>query len=200
MNINKNGKKILGLFLTLSVLVSLGVIGAVSANATAADTVTVTSPLMPGTGTDPAQGNIPASPTILFSPVFLIAPPGDLPGTVYVLLDGRVVTEMPFIADIAASNTGFNTTSTSTSAEVAAQFTVIPSRIVVVDNDDRIIEIVNNTCIQDSFYCLKIKELDGYGTEHSMTPGILESYNHLLNVIDWSEQGTVFPPIVETAR
>jgi hypothetical protein len=102
---------------------------------------------------------------------------------------------MPLSADTSSSTTtpSNNTTEPTTFAIITAQFTVIPNRIVVVDSSDKVIEIWNNTCPENSYYCLKIKELDSHGLEHSLTPQILERYNSLLNEIDWSKQGKVFP-------
>ena len=191
----KNRGKLWGLIVIASLLISIFITGAISVCAATANAVTITAPTISEVKVDLPQENNAASPNSELLPVLLRAPPGVLPGSVYVLIDGRVVTEMPLITD--ASNTAAiqdkNMPTSSTSVEVTAQFTVIPSRIVVVDSSDEVIEIWNNACPEDSFYCLKVKEQDSHGPEHSLTPQILERYNSLLNEIGWLEQGKLFP-------
>ncbi len=192
MRIYKNSGKILGLLVISSALISLCIIGTVSASATAADAASVTAPPVSEARVDQPQAGNVASPAHELLPVLLAAPSGVLPGTVYVFNDGRVVTEMPLITGASPSTGGNDVTAPVASAAVAAQFTVVPSRIVVVDSQDEVMEIWNNTCPGDGFYCLKVKEQDGHGPEHPLTPRILERYNSLLPEIDWAEPGEVY--------
>ncbi len=79
---------------------------------------------------------------------------------------------------------------TSSSGSVTVVARILPSRLIVVDDEDKIIEIWSNTPGAD--YTLRARE--GYvdGSEHPLTEGIKSQYNKLLPTIDWSKKGLVY--------
>lgn len=138
--------------------------------------------------TELVTNEIPPKSRILFD-----IPESALPGTVYVLENGRIVTESPATQEeITAVEEPTNTTG---SGIVSASFTVIPSRIIVVNDNDEIIKIWNNTLPDDSFYSLKVKLNDAFGPEQALTPEIAKSYNTLLGQANLSVQGQIYPKL-----
>ena len=78
-------------------------------------------------------------------------------------------------------------------ATIRASVTVASSRLIVVDENDRIVEIWSNTSgMKRSYYSLRVKEQQGQGLAHPLTPGILAQYNHLLAEVDWSNRERVY--------
>ncbi|MCX7911505.1 MAG: hypothetical protein N2506_00865 [Dehalococcoidales bacterium] len=123
----------------------------------------------------------------------LPVPEAPLPDTVYVLEDGTLATEMPALLAGQTSAASENA-SALPGGSIRAQFTVIPTRIIVVDRAGKITEIWNNVLPGQEVYCLTVKEKGPAGErETGLTPAIVEAYNALLPRIDWAEQGMVFP-------
>jgi hypothetical protein len=182
-----------GLFLTLIVLISgaaicTGKVTAAGGNVAIIPSVDEITIELPKKTSETVADNLSSSPE-------LKALSGVLSGTVYILNDGSVVEDIPPITDVFTSSAKRNSRMTEppASAQVAAQFTVIPTRIIVVDESDELLEIWNNTHTGDSFYCLKTKVFSGHGAEHPLTPQIVAQYNSLMADIDWSMQGRVYP-------
>jgi hypothetical protein len=193
----RNGKhgKLIWLVIFTFVIASLGIAGWASVSTTAADEAAIINmlPVAESTAGLPREGK-DVTPDSALS-LILVLPEEVLSGAVYVLADGRVVTEIPLLVDASAitDSIGDNMVMPSAAATIAAQFTVIPTRIVVVGDGDEIIGIWNNTSPEDTFYCLRVKWQDAFGPQYALTPQILDRYNDLLNKIDWSETGKVFP-------
>ena len=127
----------------------------------------------------------------------ITAPKTVLPSHVYVLNNGEIVIEKPSgetdrLYDAAEMPSSHHKT-TSHCATIRASVTAASSRLIVVDENDRIVEIWSNTTgTKRSFYSLRVREQHCQGPEHSLTPGILAQYNHLLAEVDWSNRGRVY--------
>ena len=101
------------------------------------------------------------------------------------LNNGEIVTEKPSSEiDRLCDNvevTPSQHETTSHCATIRARVTVASSRLIVVDENDRIIEIWSNTNGANGGFCsLRIKEQRVEGLEHPLTPEILAQYNRLL--------------------
>jgi len=127
----------------------------------------------------------------------ITAPEEVLPSHVYVLNNREVVTEetwreMNSSQDAAAGLTSYSETA-SNCGTVRASVTVMPSRRIVVDENDTIVEIWSNTTgTKRNFYSLRVKEQSLQGPEHPLTQEILAQYNRLLGEVDWTETGRVY--------
>ncbi len=127
----------------------------------------------------------------------ITAPAGILPSHVYVLNNREIVTEetwreMNSSQDTAAGSTSYSETA-SPAGTITASVTVMPSRRIVVDENDTIVEIWSNTTgTKRNFYSLRIKEQSLQGPEHPLTQEILTQYNNLLGEVDWTETGQVY--------
>ena len=127
----------------------------------------------------------------------ITAPPGILPGHVYVLSSGEVVIEKPSpqrgkILAIAEEPSSHSEQS-SHSATITASVKGAASRLIVVDENDRITEIWSNTNgANGSFYSLRVREQQVQGSEHLLTPEILAQYNRLLGEVDWNTRDQVY--------
>ena len=127
----------------------------------------------------------------------IAAPPGILPGHVYALSSGEVVIEKPSpqsgkIVAITEEPSSHSEQS-SHSATITASVKGAASRLIVVDENDRITEIWSNTNgANGSFYSLRVREQQVQGPEHLLTPGILAQYNRLLGEVDWNERDQVY--------
>ena len=127
----------------------------------------------------------------------ITAPEEVLSSHVYVLNNREVVTEetwrgMNSSQDTAAGSTSYGETA-SPAGTITASVTVMPSRRIVVDENDTIVEIWSNTTgTKRKFYSLRIKEQSLQGPEHPLTPEILAQYNRLLGEVDWTETGQVY--------
>lgn len=130
------------------------------------------------------------------SDVVITAPERVLPSHVYVLSSGEVVTEKPSTESDKLGNTADEASSqgrtTSRTATITAIVKGAASRQIVVDENDRIVEIWSNTDGSNgSFYSLRVKEQQVQGPEHPLTQEILAQYNRLLGEVDWSINGRV---------
>ena len=127
----------------------------------------------------------------------ITAPEEVLSSHVYVLNNREIVTEetwreMNSSQDTAAGSTSYGET-TSNRGTVTASVTVMPSRRIVVDENDTIVEIWSNTTgTKRNFYSLRVKEQSLQGHEHPLTQEILTQYNRLLDEVDWTETGQVY--------
>ncbi len=127
----------------------------------------------------------------------ITAPEEVLPSHVYVLNNREIVTEetwreMNSSQDKVAGSTSYSETASPTGT-ITASVTVMPSRRIVVDENDRIIEIWSNTTgTKRNFYSLRVKEQSLQGPEHPLTQKILAQYNRLLGEVDWTETGLVY--------
>ena len=127
----------------------------------------------------------------------ITAPEEVLPSHVYVLNNREIVTEetwreMNSSQDTAAGSTSYSETA-SNCGMVRASVTVMPSRRIVVDENDTIVEIWSNTTgTKRNFYSLRVKEQSLQGPEHPLTQEILTQYNRLLGEVDWTETGQVY--------
>ena len=73
---------------------------------------------------------------------------------------------------------------TSNGETIRASVTVMPSRRIVVDENDTIVEIWSNTIgTKRPFYSLRVKEQSPQGPEHPLTQEILTQYNRPLGGI-----------------
>jgi len=114
-----------------------------------------------------------------------------LPSHVFVLDNRLVVTELP--PDHLNSSRGGTKQPAPSGDTVMITLTVLPARLIVVDNDDNITSISSNTTGKDfTFYSLAIREGHLQGQEHPLTKKILSQYNCLLNEVNWSDTGTVY--------
>ncbi len=116
-----------------------------------------------------------------------------LPSRVYVLANGEIVDELPQDGLEAAQGDSGQPDSNRTTVAVTA--TVLPSRLIVVDELDNIAEVWSNTDgLEHDFYCLRVTEDDIRGPEHALTTDILTQYNDLLAELDWALKGQVYGP------
>ncbi len=120
-----------------------------------------------------------------------------LPSHVYVLNNREVVTEKPSPQSdqlVKTAEEPFSPNETaSCSATIKASVTAASSRLIVVDENDRIVEIWSNTTgLKRSFYSLRVKEQSWQGSEHPLTQTILAQYNRLLGEVDWSINGRAY--------
>ncbi len=127
----------------------------------------------------------------------ITAPETVLPGHVYVLNNREIVTEKPSseidrLCDTVEVTSSQHET-TSHCATIRARVTVASSRLIVVDENDRLIEIWSNTTgTKRAFYSLRVREHQWQGLEHPLTQEILAQYNRLLGEVDWSNKGRVY--------
>ena len=127
----------------------------------------------------------------------ITAPEEILPSHVYVLNNQEIVTEKPSSVTDELPNTVEEPSSqhqtASPSATIRASVKGASSRLIVVDENDRIIEIWSNTDgANGGFYSLRIKEQRVEGLEHPLTPEILAQYNRLLDEVDWNARDQVY--------
>ena len=127
----------------------------------------------------------------------ITAPDTELPSHVYVLNNREIMTEVIWSEINKARHTAEEPSSdpktTSARGTIRASVTVTPARIIVVDDNDRIVEIWSNTTgMKRDFYSLRIKEQSLQGLEHCLTQQILAEYNRLLGEVDWTETGRVY--------
>ncbi|MDZ4246438.1 MAG: hypothetical protein U1D67_04875 [Dehalococcoidia bacterium] len=120
-----------------------------------------------------------------------------LPGHVYVLDNSRIVTEETWEAINALRNTKAELApydqQTTRSATIIARVKGLPSRLVVVNENNTIIEVWSNTTgTKGNFYSLRVKEQSVQGAEHLLTQEILTQYNHLLGELNWTATGQVY--------
>ena len=98
------------------------------------------------------------------------------------LNNGEIVTEKPSseidrLCDTVEVTSSQHET-TSHYATIRARVTVASSRLIVVDENDRLIEIWSNTTgTKRAFYSLRVKEHQWQGLEHPLTQEILAQYN-----------------------
>jgi hypothetical protein len=85
----------------------------------------------------------------------------------------------------------------SRSATIKASVTAASSRLIVVDENDRIVEIWSNTTgMKRNFYSLRVKEQSWQGGEHFLTQIILAQYNRLLGEVDWNINGRAYSALI----
>ncbi len=140
-------------------------------------------------GTSPAR--------LTSSDALLKAPGGVLPSHVYVLNNREIVTEKPSSEMNKSPDRDeepFSPSETAShSATIRASVTGASSRQIVVDENDRIIEIWSNTTgTKRGFYSLRVREGSWQGVEHPLSPGVLDQYNRLVDKVDWSINGRVY--------
>jgi len=129
----------------------------------------------------------------------IVAPPahaGDLPPLVYVVGNRDIVLERPTAgARVPAEHPVADQPSSSSPATGAVTLcaTVASARRIVVDENDRVIEVWSNTTgLKRGYYSLSVHEGSALGPEHPLTQGILEQYNLLLGTCDWEIAGRVY--------
>lgn len=94
----------------------------------------------------------------------------------------------------AAQTTVLETQPAPQTAAVQVRVRVAPSRLIVVDENDRIIEVYSNTrVVPEGAYTLKVSEGGQYGPVHPLTEKIQEQYTRILGEVDWSQTGRVYP-------
>jgi hypothetical protein len=114
-----------------------------------------------------------------------------LPSRVFVIENRELVTQLPSIAISQPKSTSENTIPDS--GTTIARVTILPSRQIVVDNNDNIVEVWSNTSGTDcAFYSLSAWQDKLNGVEHPMTLKILSQYNKKLRQLDWNRRGEVY--------
>lgn len=142
-----------------------------------------------------SAGTPPAG--LISSDALFKAPAGVLPSRVYVLNNRKIVTEKPSSEmdklQATAEEPSSLSETASRSATIRASVTAASSRLIVVDENDRIIEIWSNTTgTKRGFYSLRVREGSWQGVEHPLSPGVLDQYNRLLGEVDWSINGRAY--------
>ena len=100
-----------------------------------------------------------------------------LPSLVFVMNDRVVAAEMP---DELPTTLDSGVEQPGTVRAITGTLTILPSRTVVVDDDDNIVSVSNDTNGTDlGFYALRIREHTASGPEHPFTQGILSQYFRL---------------------
>lgn len=80
--------------------------------------------------------------------------------------------------------------SVASDLNVNVSVAVLPSRLIVVDENDRIIEVYSNTRTLDhGSYALRVREQDQFGPEHALTDNLLVQYERLMTEVDWDVTG-----------
>lgn len=70
---------------------------------------------------------------------------------------------------------------------------VLPSRLIVVDSQDRIAQVWSNTFMSaPGSYTLRVRLGDQHGEERLLTDDIRSRYDTLSESIDWSKTGLVY--------
>ena len=127
----------------------------------------------------------------------ITAPATVLPSHVYVLNNREIVTDKTSSQVDELLGTTEKPSShreaTSHCGTIKASVTGASSRLIVVDGNDRIVEIWSNTTgTKRVFYSLRVKEQQPQGLEHPLTQAILAQYNRLLGKVDWTQTGQVY--------
>ncbi|MDO8490872.1 MAG: hypothetical protein Q7T04_02510 [Dehalococcoidia bacterium] len=79
-------------------------------------------------------------------------------------------------------------------AAVQVTVAVTPSRLIIVDEDDKVIEIYSNArAVQEGAYTLQVRQGGQQGQKHLLTDGVQAQYTLLLAEVDWSRTGRVYP-------
>ncbi len=92
----------------------------------------------------------------------------------------------------ADSNVGTVSNATSGTSR-SSHHTGAFSRLIVVDGNDKIVEMWSNTTgTRWVLYSLRVKEQPPQGPEHPLTQAILDQYNRLLGKVDWTQTGQVY--------
>lgn len=126
----------------------------------------------------------------------LTAPAGVLPGYVFVVGNREIVLERPTIVTNepqATSEDSSHSESDSCTGSVTARATAASARVIVVDENDRVIQVWSNTTgTKRGYYSLRVREDTFQGPEHPLTREILEQYNRLLGPVDWTVCGRAY--------
>ncbi len=121
----------------------------------------------------------------------LIASAASLPSRSYVLSNGSVVASKPEAAP--RGLVGADNAITPVGQTIRVAVTVVPSRLIVVDEQETIIEVYSNTDgVGIPYYQVVVRQGYDYGTERPLTAKILEQYNQLQPKVDWSSFGKVY--------
>lgn len=168
----------------------------IAAFSTGCDTVAYTQAENKSGPTSSDESSLPVPAELVFNDT-VTSPETVLPDHVYVLNNREIVIEKPTVESYGVQGTVGEASSdnkkASRSATITASVTVAPSRLVVVNENDRIIEIWSNTTgTKRGFYSLRVKEHSWQGLGHPLTPEILAQYNDLLGKVDWTNEGKVY--------
>jgi hypothetical protein len=125
------------------------------------------------------------------------APEGVMPSRVFVIENREIVTEETWremrTAQDAAEKAASGSETTSSAGTIKAKATGMPARFIVVDENDKIVEIWSNTTgMKRGFYSLRVREESLQGSEHPFTQEILAQYNGLLGQVDWTQTDQVY--------
>jgi hypothetical protein len=113
-----------------------------------------------------------------------------LPNRVFIIENRELVTSLP---SILISHTESTIENSGPENVTVASVIILPSRQIVVDDNDKITEVWSNTSGKDySFYSLSVWQKKLNGTEHHITREILSQYNKLVGQIDWNKTGRVY--------
>ena len=126
----------------------------------------------------------------------LTVPAGVLPAGVFVIDNREIVIERPTLVTDEPQGTSVGSSpsaSNSSAGSVTAHATAASARRIVVDENDRVIEVWSNTTgTKRGYYSLRVREDSFQGPEHLLTQEILEQYNRLLASVDWTVCGRVY--------
>ena len=76
----------------------------------------------------------------------------------------------------------------SNTASVTVTAAIEGKRLVVVDDEDRVVAIWSNTTAPNPSLVVRSED----GTERTITDGVLHQYRDLLEDIDWTQRGRVY--------
>jgi len=120
----------------------------------------------------------------------LTAPAEVLPGHVFVVGNREIVLERPSVQTDDEPQDTSEKSGSSASGTVTARATGASARRIVVDEYDQITGIWSNTTgTKRGYYSLRVNEESPSGPEHLLTQEILEQYNRLLSLVDWTGAG-----------
>ena len=123
----------------------------------------------------------------------LTAPAEVLPGHVFVVGNREIVLERPSIQTDDEPQDTSEKSGSSASGTVTAHATGASARRIVVDENDQITGIWSNTTgTKRGYYSLRVREDSFQGAEHLLTAEILDQYNRLLALVDWTGCGRVY--------
>ena len=123
----------------------------------------------------------------------LTTPAEVLPGHVFVVGNREIVLERPSVQTDSEPQDTSEKSGSSVIGTVTARATGASARRIVVDENDQITGIWSNTTgTKRGYYSLRVREDSFQGAEHPLTAEILDQYNQLLALVDWTGCGKVY--------
>lgn len=153
----------------------------------------ISSPIRSNTLTfdKPTQWSDPSYDNLSFPTSPITTTREILPSHVFVIENRELATQLPLNTASQPESTSEESAPESGITQVSA--TILPSRQIVVNENDQIISVWSNTTgAEHTFYSMRVWSDRLNGAEHNLTPNILSQYNKLLVQLDWNRTGQVY--------